>query len=259
MRLAVLVSALAAGASLAVWRAPRWSARDRLRRLGEARVDRAMNGAGAGAGGRGGPPGGTATAAVLVAAGLTVVVLVLGAGGPGPLVGSAAAIAVWSAVLRRRDGPVRRERDAVAHSLPRAADLLAACLHAGASPVQALDLVGPLLGSPIESRLRSVAGSLRHGSDPSQAWAAAGPEDPLAPLARAVLRASRTGAPLAETVALVADEQRRRMRASADEAARRAGVRAVGPLAVCFLPAFVLVGVVPVVLAMARDLATGLQ
>jgi len=40
--------------------------------------------------------------------------------------------------------------------------------------------------------------------------------------------------------------------AAAAERARRAGVHVVAPLAMCFLPAFVLVAVVPVVLGLAR-------
>ena len=45
----------------------------------------------------------------------------------------------------------------------------------------------------------------------------------------------------------LADDERDRARWAAEAAAQRAGVRAIGPLVVCFLPAFVLVGVVPVV------------
>ena len=65
------------------------------------------------------------------------------------------------------------------------------------------------------------------------------------------MRASTTGAPLAATVMAVADDERERARWDAEAAARRAGVRAVGPLAACFLPAFVLIGVVPVVAGVA--------
>ncbi|MGN6242106.1 MAG: type II secretion system F family protein, partial [Motilibacteraceae bacterium] len=42
-------------------------------------------------------------------------------------------------------------------------------------------------------------------------------------------------------------------RAAAQEAAHRAGVRMVGPLVVCALPAFVLVGVVPAVAGLATS------
>jgi hypothetical protein len=71
-------------------------------------------------------------------------------------------------------------------------------------------------------------------------------------LTRAVARSGATGAPLARTVREVAADERARQRAALEERARAVGVRAVAPLAVCFLPAFVLVGVVPVVVGIAR-------
>ena len=83
--------------------------------------------------------------------------------------------------------------------------------------------------------------------------------DPLAPLARAFIRSDATGAPIADTVTAVADDQRRVARWAAEAAARRAGVLAVGPLALCFLPAFVLTGVVPVIVAVAGDVLNGLR
>jgi pilus assembly protein TadC len=81
----------------------------------------------------------------------------------------------------------------------------------------------------------------------------------VAPLARAFIRSDSTGAPIAETVTAVADDQRLAARWSAEAAARRAGVLAVGPLALCFLPAFVLTGVVPVIVAVASDVLEGLR
>jgi hypothetical protein len=43
---------------------------------------------------------------------------------------------------------------------------------------------------------------------------------------------------------------RRRHRREVEVAARSAGIRAVGPLAACFLPAFLLVGTMPVIASM---------
>jgi hypothetical protein len=73
----------------------------------------------------------------------------------------------------------------------------------------------------------------------------------------AVSRASATGAPLAAAMRELAADERERARWAATEQARVAGVRAVGPLAACFLPAFVLVGVVPVVAGVAGSLLRG--
>jgi pilus assembly protein TadC len=62
---------------------------------------------------------------------------------------------------------------------------------------------------------------------------------------------------LASSVRDLAADERERARWDALERARRAGVQAVGPLAACFLPAFVLVGVLPVVVGVARSLLAG--
>jgi hypothetical protein len=103
--------------------------------------------------------------------------------------------------------------------------------------------------------LQSVAAALDCGADPQRLQIH--DDDPLAGLLRAVARATATGAPLADTVRDVASDARERARWEALERARRAGVHAVGPLAACFLPAFVLVGVVPVVAGVARALLAG--
>jgi pilus assembly protein TadC len=158
--------------------------------------------------------------------------------------------------------PARRRRQAAAaravvdRDLPRAADLTATCLDAGAAPADALVAVADAIGGPVGMRLRAVSLAVRAGADLPEV-AGADDADPLAALLRAVARATVTGAPLADSVRDVAADQRERARWQALERARRAGVQAVGPLAVCFLPAFVLVGVVPVVVGVARTLLVG--
>ncbi|MYW04674.1 type II secretion protein F, partial [Streptomyces sp. SID3343] len=62
------------------------------------------------------------------------------------------------------------------------------------------------------------------------------------------------GAPAAQAVARAADEQRAAQRRTATAAARRVGVRATVPLGLCFLPAFLLIGVVPIVIGLTSTL-----
>ena len=83
-------------------------------------------------------------------------------------------------------------------------------------------------------------------------WADTGRDPALGPLARAVVRALDTGAPLAESLTHLADDLRAERRASVDETARRVAVRSAGPLGLCFLPAFVLVGIVPTIIGAFR-------
>jgi pilus assembly protein TadC len=149
----------------------------------------------------------------------------------------------------------RLQRAALVADLPRAAELLATCLEAGASPAAALSAVADAVGGPLGGRLRALVAFLRSGTDLAH-WPA-DPVDPVDRLVRTIGRASRTGAPMAESVRLLAADEVERARWDALERARRAGVQAVGPLAACFLPAFVLLGVVPMIVGVARTVLAG--
>jgi pilus assembly protein TadC len=120
--------------------------------------------------------------------------------------------------------------------------------------------VGAAVSGPCGDRLLAVGAALAVGSSPPEAWAelaAGSEEDPLAPAARMLARAAEGGAPVAETVARLAADARAGARSRDEQAARRVGVLVVAPLGLCFLPAFVLLGVVPVVLGLAGPLLAG--
>lgn len=148
----------------------------------------------------------------------------------------------------------RRRRVELERQVPATADLLAACLAAGATPAEAARAVARAIGDPIAVPLGRLTGALDLGADPVTAWSALTSEESLRPIARAASRSSETGAPLATLLVAVADEQRDAMRARAAAAARAAGVRSVAPLVACFLPAFILVGIIPVVASLALPL-----
>jgi Flp pilus assembly protein TadB len=148
----------------------------------------------------------------------------------------------------------RRRRARVAADLPTAADLLAACLLAGASPVDAVSAVAAVTGGPLGAELRSAAAAVRLGGDPARCWMSLSAHRELTVLARALARAGIGGAPPAERIARIADEYRAQRRRDFAAAARQASVRATLPLGVCFLPAFLLIGVVPVAIGLAGPL-----
>jgi pilus assembly protein TadC len=180
--------------------------------------------------------------------------------GRGPVL--AAVVPMLLLVARRRlaaRSAARLQERAVAAAMPRFADLVAACLESGAAPADALDVVRRHVEGPLADRLAPVVGALRSGVDPLTVYDGHHRDDPLRRLVVGLARAMDSGAPLADMVAAVADDQRRRRRWSAEAAARRAGVQAVGPLVLCFLPAFVLLGVVPVVLSIAAEVLGGLS
>ena len=140
---------------------------------------------------------------------------------------------------------MRRARVLV--DLPLAADLLSACLRAGLSPVLAVEAVAAGLTGPLAEEFAHVAAAFRLGADAPAAWSRFLREAELAPFGRAMVRVWDTGSPLADALDRLADDARRRRRIEADRRARAVGVKAAAPLGLCFLPAFILVGVVPLV------------
>ncbi len=78
--------------------------------------------------------------------------------------------------------------------------------------------------------------------------------------ARAARRSAKSGAPLSDIVAELAVRHRAETEDRVAAEIDRAGVLVSGPLGLCFLPAFVCLGIVPVVVGLARDvLGAGLM
>jgi Flp pilus assembly protein TadB len=185
-----------------------------------------------------------------VALGVGVAVLI------GSLVGVAlgigAAFALPHLLSRLESRSSRLRRVAIARQLPEVADLLAATLASGAPPGQACSAVAVAVDEPLRSMLAHVSASLRLGATGGEAWSTADPDGSLDALSAAFIRSESSGAPIADLLAAAAGDLRRRHRLAVEVAARAAGVRAVAPLAACFLPAFLLVGAMPVVASMAE-------
>ncbi|GII81224.1 hypothetical protein Sru01_62060 [Sphaerisporangium rufum] len=172
-------------------------------------------------------------------------------GPPGVLAGLAGGVAVSLARRRRVPGEVRRRQARIATDLPFAIDLMVACLRAGQPVDGALAATAAAMTEPLAGCLGRVNARLRLGAGPETAWSVLDADRPLAPLARGMTRAALTGAPVADVLARLAADARLAARAESAAAARRVGVQVVAPLGLCFLPAFVLLGVVPIIAALA--------
>jgi pilus assembly protein TadC len=133
---------------------------------------------------------------------------------------------------------------------PLACDLVAAALAAGAPIVDAVRLAAAAVTGPLAALLDEVAASLDLGAPPHEAWAAVERAPPLRQLARSAARSASSGAAMAAALTAVADDLREAAHVDGQVAARRAGVRLVGPLTLCFLPAFVALTVVPLVISL---------
>ncbi|WP_329412261.1 type II secretion system F family protein [Streptomyces sp. NBC_00704] len=135
--------------------------------------------------------------------------------------------------------------------LPLAADLLAACIAAGAGPVVAAQAVGEALGGPVGEGLARGAAEVRLGGEPAIAWRKLSSMPGAAPLAALLERADVSGLPAAGPVARLAADTRAEWARAATARARRAAVMVTAPVGLCFLPAFIAVGVLPIVIGLA--------
>ncbi|MUL84168.1 MULTISPECIES: type II secretion system F family protein [unclassified Mycolicibacterium] len=142
-------------------------------------------------------------------------------------------------------------------------DLFAACLAAGMAVSTAAAAATASAPPSLAPLLRCAAELLALGADPSRAWAAGNEAVPQDRNAEALLRLARrsaaSGSALADGVAELAAQARHEAATSADAVAERASVLVAGPLGLCYLPAFLCLGVIPVVAGLAGDvLGSGL-
>lgn len=169
----------------------------------------------------------------------------------GLTIGLALALAArrWlSRVRASADRKTALEQDRLARQLPLTAELLAAYLGSCAVPGLAAAAVAESVGSPMRERLLGIAAELSLGAPPENCWARLADDCPaLAPLARCLARTSLSGTPPMAPLIGLAQAERASASRVAHARVRRAGVLATAPLGLCFLPAFVLIGIVPVV------------
>ncbi|MEV6222786.1 type II secretion system F family protein [Nocardia fluminea] len=143
-------------------------------------------------------------------------------------------------------------------------DLLAACLRAGLPMAAAARAGAPTAPPVLRAALLRAADLLALGADAATAWERAAADavgsagaDDVESLARMARRSARSGASLAVAVGELATQRREAVEDAAVARAERAGVLIGGPLGLCFLPAFVCLGIVPVVIGLADRVLGG--
>ena len=140
------------------------------------------------------------------------------------------------------------------NELPLIFDLIATALRAGAPLAVAVGVVSAYVPGGIGRELDRVAALLKLGARPAEAWC--GPQDhpTLAPLAAVAMRSADSGIRLADGLDRRSTILRDELRTAAVAKAERVGVMALLPLGLCFLPAFVCLGIVPVIVGVAGDI-----
>ena len=169
------------------------------------------------------------------------------------------ATAAWPVAVRiGRRRTVDRRLAARSAAAPAVLDLLGAALRAGLNPHKAVLRVAERAPDVLNTDLGLAAAVLRLGGTPAAALREAADRsglDELRAAAAALEAAERWGAPPAEALAARAEALRTRARLQAEAAAGQAAVRLAFPLVLCFLPAFILLTVVPTVAGSLHALA----
>lgn len=146
----------------------------------------------------------------------------------------------WAA---RRAEPVEDEADAAV-----LLDLTAALLSAGVGIEAALNRLA--VSVPGAEPLGRVHHALAAGAPWAQAVDLVAGHPELVGYCEHLSFAYATGAPSASMLQAAAEQARAQRRQDSERRAEELGVKLMLPLGACFLPAFILVGVVPVVISM---------
>jgi pilus assembly protein TadC len=154
----------------------------------------------------------------------------------------------------------QRDRSSDPLAVGSSLDVLAVCLAAGMPVPRAASAAAQSAPPQLAQLLRRAADMLALGADPATAWSvpadmsAGSAEGQAEALLRLARRSASSGAALAQGVAELAVQSRHDAAHAAAGTAERASVLIAGPLGLCFLPAFVCLGIVPVVAGLAGDL-----
>jgi pilus assembly protein TadC len=156
----------------------------------------------------------------------------------------------WSARPGRREASPDDDPLATASAL----EVLAACLRSGMAVSAAAAATAPSAPTSLGRILNRAADLLVLGADPATAWSDHADNDRQTDaFVRLARRSAASGAALAQGVAELASQSRDDAADTARAAAERASVLIAGPLGLCYLPAFLCLGIVPVVAGLAGD------
>lgn len=191
------------------------------------------------------PPSQRRSALVLLT-GVAAVLATASTGWWSLVVGAIAAV-VAGVVLRVGERAAQsRRQEQLRAALPQTCDLLVVCLEAGMPARRAAATVAGVVREPMAAALAETVAKTELGVDEYRAWQDLAADAALAGLGRELGRGAATGMPLGARLRVLAADARKARAAEAEARAKRVGVRAVLPLMLCFLPAFVLLGLVPI-------------
>lgn len=186
-----------------------------------------------------------------LAAALAVGVLAYTVGGVFALLGWCVAplvVPVCVVVLGHLE-PVRarRRRERLRSGVPHALELMSACLAAGMPLRTATAAVAECFEGPVADDLHQVLALVNLGTADADAWNSLRSSPEWGATVVDLTRSVESGTRMVDVLLHHAHDARDRRRATVEVEAKAVGVRSVLPLMVCFMPAFLLVGVFPTV------------
>jgi pilus assembly protein TadC len=155
------------------------------------------------------------------------------------------------AVLLGRLEPLsaRRRREQLISDTPQALELIAIGLAAGMPVRVAAREAADTYDSGVGEELGRVLALVDLGMSDAEAWRTLGDHPQLGPAVQDLARSVESGTMVIESLRRHATAAREARRTSLVIRARSVGVRSVLPLMTCFIPSFLLLGVVPTVVS----------
>ena len=143
----------------------------------------------------------------------------------------------------------RRRRRQLIMDAPQALELMAACLGAGLPARTACAAVVRTFDGPLADDLGRVLALLQLGVADVAAWRTLRDHPQLGLAAADLARSVESGTSMVEGLRHYAAAARETRRSELQVRARAVGVRSVLPLMMCFIPSFMLLGIVPAVVS----------
>jgi pilus assembly protein TadC len=143
----------------------------------------------------------------------------------------------------------RRRRQQLIMEAPQALELLAACLAAGLPARKACGAVVQAFDGPVADDLGRVLALLKLGVGEAAAWKSIHDHPQLGLAAQDLARSVESGTSMVQGLQHHAAAARETRRGALQVRARAVGVRSVLPMMICFIPSFMLLGIVPAVVS----------
>ena len=143
----------------------------------------------------------------------------------------------------------RRRRQRLIMEGPQALELLAACLAAGLPARTACSAVVQSFDGPVADDLGQVLSLMELGVADVDAWRVLDDHPQLGLAAADLARSVESGTSMVEALQHHAAAAREARRGALQVRARAVGVRSVLPMMTCFIPSFMLLGIVPAIVS----------